>query len=119
MNAAERDHPGYPSSRADDDASADLFAEDPVRGADIVASLRRDRRRLQPEPVLADGTGGIVHHAVLCPATRLEREVETRELELEADHVGLEHAQGFLQQFLPGFVALQHHDRFDVHVRGH
>ena len=50
-----------------------------VRRADVAARLGRDRRRLQPEPVLADRRRRLVDDAVLRRAPRLEREVEARE----------------------------------------
>ena len=52
---------------------------------------------------------------VLRRAPALEREVEARELELDADHVGREHAQGLLEQLLPGLVPFEDDDRRGVH----
>ena len=71
----------------------------------------RDRRRLEPEPVLADRGRGLVHDAVVGLAAPLEREIEARELELDPDHVGLEHAEALLQQLLSRLVALEDDDR--------
>ena len=107
----ERRDARNPPAGADDHLATDLLAEDAVRGADVAAPLRRDRRRLQPEPVLADCRRGLVHNSVVGLLAPLEREVEPRELELHADHVGLEHTEAVLQELLPGLVALEHDDR--------
>jgi len=45
-------------------AAADLLPENPVRRADVVTAFGRDRRGLQPEPVLADRGRGLVDDAV-------------------------------------------------------
>ena len=111
VDAAERRDAGDPPSGADDHPAADLLAKDAVRRADVAAPLRRDRGGFQPEPVLADGRGGLVHDAVVGLAAPLEREVEPRELELDADHVGREHAEALLQELLAGLVALEDDDR--------
>ena len=69
VHAAERDDSGYPAAGADDHLAADLLAEDSVRRADVVATLGRDRRGLEPEPVLTDRRRGLVHDSVLrCPS---------------------------------------------------
>ena len=64
-----------------------------------------------PSPCSRIGRGGLVHDAVVGLAAPLEREVEARELELDADHVGREHAEALLQELLPGLVALEDDDR--------
>ena len=102
---------------ADDHLAADLLAQDPVRRADVVARLRRDRRRLQPEAVLADRGRGLVHDGVAGLPPVGEREVEAGEGELEPDHVRREHAQRLLEQLLAGLVAFEHHDRLQLHRR--
>ena len=117
VDAAERDDAGDAAPGAHDHLAADLLAQDPVRRADVVAALGRDRRRLEPEPVLADRTRRLVHDLVLGRAAVLEREVEARELELDPDHVRLERTQPFLEQLLPGLVALEHDDRPWIHRR--
>jgi hypothetical protein len=61
--------------------------------------------------VLADRRRGLVHDSVVGLLAPLEREVEPRKLDLRADHVGLKHAEAFLQEFLPGLVALEDDDR--------
>ena len=71
----------------------------------------RDRRGLQPEAVLADRGRRLVDDPVVGLAAPLEREIEPRELELDPDHVGLEHAQALLQQFLSRLVAFEDDDR--------
>jgi hypothetical protein len=63
------------------------------------------------EPGLAHGRGRLVHDRVVRCAARLERQVVARQLDLQADHVGREHAQRFLQQLLPGLVAIEDDDR--------
>src|SRR2546429_2377675 len=42
-----------------------LLAQDAIRRADVVAPFRRDRRRLQAEPGLADRRRGLVDDTVL------------------------------------------------------
>ena len=117
MDAAERDDAGDPAPGADDHLAADLLAQDPVRRADVVAALGRDRRRLEAEPVLADRPRGLVHDLVLRRAPVLEREVVARELELDPDHVRLERAEPFLEQLLPGLVTFEHDNRPRIHRR--
>ena len=77
VDAAERHDPGNPPAGTDDHLAADLLAQDPVRRADVVAALRRDRRRLQPQPVLADRARGLVHDPFLvarrCSSERSKR----------------------------------------------
>ena len=111
MHAAERCDAGNPPPGADDHPAADLLAEDAVRRADVAAALRGHRGGLQPEPVLADRGGRLVHRPVVGLAAPFEREVEPWELELDPDHVRLEHAEALLQELLPGLVALEDDDR--------
>ena len=70
--------PGIRRPGADDHLAADLLAQDPVRRADVVARLRRHRRRLQPEAVLADRGRRLVHDARSCVARRLSSERSKR-----------------------------------------
>ncbi len=107
MDAAERHDAGQPAAGADDHLAADLLAQDPVRRADVAARLRRDRRRLQAESVLADRGCRLVDDAVVGRPALREREVEAGEADLEPDHVGREHAQRLLEQLLPGLVAFE------------
>src|SRR5207244_2927537 len=65
MDAAERDHAWNAAPCAHDHAAADLLAQDPVRRADVVPALRRDRRRLQAEATLADRARRLVDDPVL------------------------------------------------------
>ena len=111
VHAAEGNDPRDAPAGADDHAAADLLAEDPVRRADVLRAFRRDRRALQAAPGLAHGRRRVVHDAVRARAAILEREVVARQLDLEPDHVGREHAQRFFKQLLPGFVALEYDDR--------
>ena len=111
VHAAERHDARDAPARAHDHAAADLLAQDPVRRADVAGAFRRDRRRLQPQPVLADRPRRLVHDAVRGRAAVLEREVEARELELEPDHVRLQDAQRLLEQLLARLVALEDDDR--------
>src|SRR4029077_11254584 len=69
-----------------------------------------DRRRLQSQAMLADGGRCFVDDAVLRGPAALQREVEADETELDADDVGLERAHRFLEQLLPGLVALEDGD---------
>jgi hypothetical protein len=115
VDAAKRDDARDPASSPDDDPPADLLAEDAVRRADVAGALRRDRRRLQAEPMLPDRSRGLVHDGVVRLASRLEREIETGKLEREAGYIGCQNAQRLFEQFLPGFVSLEHDDRVRVH----
>ena len=119
MHAAERNDAGNPSPGTHDHLPADLLAQDAVRGADAVTLLGRDRRGLQAEAVLANRLRGLVDDLVLARAPGLQREVEPREFEVEPGHLGSQDAEALLEQLLPGFVALEHHDRFGVHGSGH
>ena len=64
--------------------------------------------------MLPDCSGGVVDDPILGRAPVLEREVEAREAELDADHVGGEHPQRLLEKFLPGLVAFENDDRLHV-----
>ncbi len=97
VHAAERRDSRNPPPGAHDHLAADLLAQDAVRGADVAAPLGRDRRRLQTEAVLADRGCGLVHDPVAGLAALLEGEVEAREVELDVDHGGVEHAQALLE----------------------
>ena len=115
MDAAERNDAGNASTRTHDHLAADLLAEDSVGRADIVRCLGRHGRRLDPEPVLADGERCLVNDAVARGAAVREREVETRERELEADHVSIEETQGCFEELLAGVVALENDDCARLH----
>ena len=65
VRAADRHHAGDAPPSANDHVAADLLAQDAVRAADVAGSLRRDRRRLQSQAVLADGPRGFVDDLVL------------------------------------------------------
>ena len=69
----------------------------------------------RPSPCSRIGCRGLVHDLVVRAPAGLEREVEARELELEADHVGREDADGLFEQLLPGLVPLEDGDRARVH----
>jgi hypothetical protein len=118
VDASEGRDTGNAAPGSDDDAPADLLAKDSVRRADVALLLRGDRRRLQAEAVLADGRRGVVHDLVLRLSALLQREVEARELELDADDVRRQHAKRLLEELLSGLVSLQNDDRLAVHRRG-
>src|SRR5205085_3380118 len=80
--------------------------------------LRRHGRRLQAQPVLANRSRRLVHDLVAGHAPRFEREVEPRQLELDADHVGGEDAQRLLEQLLARLVSLEDGDRGQLHGGG-
>ncbi len=117
MDAAQRHDAGDAPAGPDDHLAADLLAQDPVRRADVVTRLRRDRRRLQAEPVLADRARGLVDDLVVRLAPIGEREVVAREVELDPDHIGRERSQRLLEELLPGLVPLEHDDRPRIHRR--
>ena len=50
MDAGDRGDARDPAAGADDHLAVDRLAQDPVRAADVVGALGRDRRRLDPEP---------------------------------------------------------------------
>src|SRR5262249_10161856 len=114
MHTSERRNARNPASGPDDDPAADLLPENAVGGADVAAPLRGDRRRLQPETVLADRRSGLVHDPVVGLTPPFEREIEARELELYPDYVGLEHTKALLEELLPGLVAFEDDDRLLV-----
>ena len=118
MDSAEGSDAGNPPAGADDHAAADLLPEDPVRRADIVGSLGRDRRRLQAESRLPERRGRLENDLVLRCSARLEREIEAWEIELEPGDLGREHAERLLEQVLPGLVPFQHDDSLRVHGGG-
>src|SRR5437870_1897454 len=111
VDATERDDPGNPPTRAHDDLAADLLTQDAVRGSDVVRSLGCDRRRLEPESVLPDCGGGVMHHRVRRRATMLERQVEPRELDVDPRDVSREHTQRLVEQFLAGLVSFEDDER--------
>src|SRR5262249_12432564 len=80
-------------------------------------ALGCDRRRLQAEPVVPDRVGRLMDDVVLRLTTPRERKVVPRQVQLHADHVGPEHPDCLLEQFLSGLIALEDHDRPRVHAR--
>ena len=117
MDSTDREHPWNPPPGAHDHLAADRLPENPVRGADVVAGLGCDGRSLEPEPMAGDRCGGLSHDVVPGRAPLLEGEVEPRQLELQAEHVGLQHPERRLEQFLTGLVALEDDDRTGIHRR--
>ena len=117
VNPSDRQHPWDAPAGADDDVAADLLAQDPVRAPHVVCALRRDRRSLEPETRLDDGSSGLVDDGVTGCPTRFEREVEAVELQRHAHDVRGKDAQGFLEQFLTRLVALKDDDGPAVHDR--
>ena len=112
MHAGDRRDAGDAAAGADDHLAVDLLAQDAVGRADVVLALGRDRRGLDarsPDSRIARAASWTTSLSV-APAL-LEREVEAVELDVEADDVGVEHAQRLLEQLLPGLVALQDGDR--------
>ena len=99
-----------PPAHAHDDLAVDLLAQDPVRGADVVLALGRDRRGLQPEARLAHRARGLVDDLVAGLAPLLQREVVRVELELHAEDRRVQDPDGLLEQLLAGLVALEDDD---------
>src|SRR5262249_22671213 len=81
MHAAERSHARNPPAGANDDLAADLLTENAIRRADVAATLRCDRGRLQAQSVLPDRGGRLVHDAVVRLPASFEREIEAWEVE--------------------------------------
>ena len=101
---------------ADDDLSADLLAQDPVRRADVASGLGRDGRGLEPEPVLADRRRSVVDDLVLrrapvCASERSKRGSSS----CDPDDVRRENAERLLEQLLSCLVALEDDDGVGVH----
>ena len=107
VDAGHRRHARYAPPGPDDHLAVDGLAQQPVRAAHVVLALGRDRGRLEAEARLAHGRGGLVTTSLLGLAAVVEREVEVLELELDLQHLGIEHAQRLLEQLLTGFVALE------------
>ena len=115
VHAAERNHAGDPSARADDHLAADLLAQDPVGRADVAGRLGGNRRRLQAQPVVANCARRLEHDVVGRPAAMRERQVVARQGQLHADHVGLEDAERRLEQLLACLVSLEDDDCAGIH----
>ena len=115
VDAADRNDAGDATARSHDHLAADLLAEDPIRRPDVVPTLGRDRRGLEPETVSGDRPRRLVHDAVRGLAPARERQVEARQRELDAEDVRLQHADGCLEELLSRLVALEHDDRARVH----
>ena len=111
VNAAERHNAGNASPGADDHLAADLLAEDPVRRADVLRPSGVTVAAFRPSPCSRIAWAASCTTRSRSPPV-LEREVEPWEIELDADHVRREDAQGLFEQLLPGFVPFEHHDRF-------
>ena len=65
--------------------------------------------------MLENRAGSVVDDGVLRRAAIFEGEVELRQRELDADDVGLQHAERRLEELLARLVAAQDHDRSRVH----
>ena len=76
VHAAERDDARNAAAGPHDHAPADLLPENPVRRADVVAALGRDRRSLQAQAVLSNCSCRVVHDRVVGGPARFEGEVE-------------------------------------------
>ena len=118
MHASHGEDAGNAPAGPHDHLAADLLAEDPVRGPDVVAALGRDRRSLEAEAVGGDRARCLVHDAVGGRAPAGERQVEARQRELDPEDVRLQDADGRLEQLLPRLVALEDDDRARVHDAG-
>ena len=53
----------------------------------------------------------IAHDLIVRFPPLLQRQIEARKIQRHAQHMRVEHAQRFFQQFLPGLIAFQHHNR--------
>src|SRR5262245_5878003 len=107
MHTSDGSNAGNTTTRADDHLAADLLAQDAVRRADVVESLRSPRRGLQPEPVLADRRRRLVDNLVVRRTAISEREVVARKLELDVDHIRGEDPQSFLEELLTRLVTFE------------
>ena len=105
-----RGHPGDPPTRPHDDRAVHAFAQDSIRTADVTGRLGRDGGGLQPQTRLPHGGGGLADDLVGSGATIAQGQVEPHQVDIEPDDCGVEHPQGFIEQFLPGLVAVAHDD---------
>jgi len=108
VDPRQRPHPGYAPPGPHDDPPVDLLAKDRVGAAHVARPFRRDRRRLQAESGLTQCFGGVDDDLVSGLPSPLEREVEVAPLHLKPEHIGLEQAEGLVEQLLAGLVAVQH-----------
>src|SRR5439155_13760263 len=76
----------------------------------VLSPLGRDRRRLDAEPARAHRLRRLVHDPVARRPAVLQRQVEPLEVERQLQHIGVQDAQGLLEQLLAGLVALQDSD---------
>lgn len=66
--------------------------------------------------MLPDRSGGFVDNAIFGRAPALQREVEARKPELDADHVDGQDPKWLLQELLPGLVTLEDDDRLHARI---
>jgi len=60
--------------------------------------------------------GRVVDDSVLGSTARLERKIESAELELDSDRIGSERADGLIEQLLAGLVSFEDDDRAGFHA---
>jgi hypothetical protein len=106
MDAADGAHPGKAPPGADDHLAVDLVTQDRIWTSDVAGDLRGDGRRFQAEAALAHGARRLVDDLVLRRSPRRQRKIESAELKLDADDRGIQDSKRFLEQFLPGLVAV-------------
>ncbi len=71
-----------------------------------------------PRPCVGDRAGCLVHDAVRGLAPLASDRSKRGSAQLDADDVGLQYANGCLEQLLPRLVALEDDDRARVHDGG-
>ena len=77
-----------------------------VRAAHVSRRLGGHGGRLQPQAGLPHGRRSLVDHGIGRASAVVERQIETHQLELEAQHRGVEDAQRFFEELLPCLVTL-------------
>jgi hypothetical protein len=87
VDTTERHDARNAATGSHDDLAADLLAENPIRRADVTCAFRGHRRGFEAVSVLTYRSGGLVHDSVLGRAAAVEREIESNEVQLDADHV--------------------------------
>src|SRR5579875_350550 len=108
VSAGERRDARDVTAGADDHRAAYLLAQNPVRRANVLSALRRDRRRLERQAGCSYRRCGLVHDRIARAPPALQREVKALDREIQPEHLGVEHAQRLFKELLTGLVAFEH-----------
>ena len=61
--------------------------------------------------MFAQGRRRIPHDLIVRFPPLFQRQIEARKIQRHAQYMRIEHAQRFFQQFLPGLIPFQYHNR--------